>query len=162
VILVTVGNANQPFTRLLAAVDDLAVSGYFEDERLLMQVGTSRFRTVRAECHDFIAMDEFSSAVREATLIITHGGCGTLLECVRAGKPVVAMARRKTFGEHVNDHQVQIVREFQRLGLAASCEASEELKDAIERARTLTPAIPIKDVPMVQLVAEAIERFGRR
>jgi UDP-N-acetylglucosamine--N-acetylmuramyl-(pentapeptide) pyrophosphoryl-undecaprenol N-acetylglucosamine transferase len=51
---------------------------------------------------------EFSSAARDADVVVTHAGVGTLLELLGMGIYPVLAVRRGTRGEHVDDHQTEI------------------------------------------------------
>src|ERR1044071_9449572 len=109
-IFVTVGNATQPFDRLLAAIDEMAAGGAFAGEHVLIQSGNNpEFQARHCEVKPFISMDEFCRLMENASLIICHGGCGTQLHAIRMGKTPVVMPRREKYGEHLNDHQMQLV-----------------------------------------------------
>ena len=60
-------------------------------------------------------MDQCLERIKEATVIISHGGCGTLLlQAMGLGKIPVVMPRAVRFREHVNDHQLQLVKALSR------------------------------------------------
>jgi UDP-N-acetylglucosamine transferase subunit ALG13 len=132
-ILVTVGNAFQPFTRLLRAVDALAGEGVFQTEAVLMQTGHAGYSAGHAEARAFWPIEEFERSLSEATLIISHGGC-TVLEAVARGKLPVVMPRSARYGEHVNDHQIRFARALAAQGRALVAYEPEELKAAVQEA----------------------------
>jgi len=47
-----------------------------------------------------------------ASLIITHAGTGSLIKGVKKGKKVIAIPRLVKLGEHIDDHQLEILNEF--------------------------------------------------
>lgn len=157
-IFVTVGNATQGFIRLLGAVDTLAASGVFEPEEIFLQTGnTKNFRPMHCAHQDFLTMDEFQERMMAASLIICHGGCGTLLHAVRLGKIPVAMPRLKKYGEHVNDHQLQIVEALACEGRVAVAREPSDLPCAIADAkRRMVPNTHVAPSRMLDLVAQAI------
>lgn len=110
-IFVTVGNATQGFSRLLKAVEHLGKSGHFGDERLLIQTGSNPLIDLKwAEQVDFLPLNAFLDAQCAARVIISHGGAGTLLQILQLGRVPVVMPREKKFGEHVDNHQVELVQ----------------------------------------------------
>ena len=50
--------------------------------------------------------------LKECDLLITHGGVGTIVSGIQNGKKVIAVPRLQKYGEHVNDHQLQIIENF--------------------------------------------------
>ena len=164
-IFVTVGNATQRFRRLLDAVDELKGKGLFHQEPVFIQTGHNPDFHPRYCGHKpFLGMDEFQQQMEKADLIITHGGCGTLLQCVRLGKVPVVMPRRKKYGEHVNDHQVQLIEALAAEGRVVPAYVPEDLPEAIAEARRRAglPCLPPRS-RMLELVAQAIEELlGRR
>lgn len=84
---------------------------------LVWQLGTTSRRPTRGSVHDYMPAETFASNVEWADLVITHAGVGTLISLVESGARVIAVPRRKRRSEHVDDHQVQIAREFSDRGL---------------------------------------------
>lgn len=114
---VTVGSHDEPFDRLLRAVEDAAASGVLPAP-VIAQVGVGRSRSTVLTSTDFMSPGEFRRAVERACVVVTHGGAGALATVLRAGKKPLTMARRQDHGEHVDDHQLQLVGKLAELGLA--------------------------------------------
>ena len=79
--------------------------------------------------------DEFASYMGQAHLVITHAGTGAIIGAVKQDKKVIAVPRQKDFDEHVDDHQFQIVEQFEELGIIESCYQVENLSAAYENVR---------------------------
>lgn len=110
-IFVTVGNATQGFTRLLDAVEAFANEGGFAREKLLIQTGSnSNFRSTHAKLIAFLPLEKFQENIRRANIVISHAGAGTLLHLFSLGRVPIVMPRQKKFGEHIDDHQVELVK----------------------------------------------------
>lgn len=73
---------------------------------------------------------------KKADIVITHGGTGAIIGAVKKGKKVIAVPRLAKYGEHVDDHQIQLVEQFNEMELIYSCNDVQELKTAIEEIRT--------------------------
>src|SRR4051812_34370464 len=97
-ILVTVGTNDAPFDRLIAAIDDIP-----GDEEILAQCGASNCRPARASCVDYLPFDALTAAARDARLIVTHGGAGSIILSLSHGKQPFVVPRQHRYGEAVDD-----------------------------------------------------------
>ncbi|WP_081668223.1 PssE/Cps14G family polysaccharide biosynthesis glycosyltransferase [Butyrivibrio sp. MC2013] len=110
-VFVTLGSQKFQFNRLLKAVDDLVASGVIKDE-VFAQVGESDYKPLHYKYSKFIERDEFCSLMNRSKIVITHAGTGAIITAVKAGKKVIAVPRLAKYGEYVDDHQLQILRQF--------------------------------------------------
>ena len=160
-IFVTIGNNPKGFPRLLEAVDAIAGQGVIRNETVFLQMGnTEKFCPRHCEHRPFLPMDEFQNYLEKSDLIISHGGSGTVLSAVRLGRIPVVMPRRKKYSEHINDHQMQLVRALASEGRVIPAYEPENLPAAIEEARRRNmQTVPAPPSRMLELVARAIEEF---
>jgi len=158
VIFVTVGNATQGFSRLLTAVDRMAGDGAFGKEMVFIQSGKNpAFRPAHCKHEPFLDMDSFETRIQEADLVISHAGAGALLHIFQAGKLPVVMPRRKQYGEHVDDHQLELVRVLVDAGKVIAAFEPKDLPAAIEEARRRkSQPVPQQPSRMIELVEKAI------
>ena len=126
---VSVGNAKQPFDRLLKAVK--AVTGKLPPP-ITVQYGHNDFVDPRFNCVDFLKMETFQELVNSSDLLILHGGAGSVITALQAGKRPVVMARRPELGEHVDGHQIEFVTELEKTGKVTLAEDADSLAAAIE------------------------------
>lgn len=119
-IFITVGSQKFQFNRLLKAIDELVAKGKIND-RFFAQTGYSDYTPLRYEYKQFLDHDEYDEVESEADIIITHGGTGTIVGAVKKGKKVIAVPRLKEYGEHVDDHQLQLIAQFVNNDLIAGC-----------------------------------------
>ena len=68
------------------------------------------------EIIDLMSKEQLEKLQNEADLIITHGGVGSIVSSIEKGKKVIAVPRMHEYGEHVNNHQIQIVNDFNDKG----------------------------------------------
>jgi UDP-N-acetylglucosamine transferase subunit ALG13 len=106
-ILVTVGSAEQPYTRLLAAMD---VSADRLGEPVVMQCGQKPYPGRHTQCLGYLTFGQFHRLARDSRLIIGHASMGPVLVARRYGKPFIVVPRDPAFQETFNDHQFQTAR----------------------------------------------------
>ena len=111
-IFLTVGTI-LPFDRLTRAVDDWAlVHGRDDVFGQIGDLGPGTYRPRGFPWQERLTPVEFRARIEEARVIVAHAGIGSILDALTRSKPIVIMARRHAFREHVNDHQLQTVRRF--------------------------------------------------
>ena len=139
-ILVTLGTQDKPFIRLLKNIDKEIENGNIK-EKVIVQAGYSvnKYKTSNMEMFDLIDRDKFNKLVDECSLLITHGGVGSILTGLKAGKKVIACPRLSKYKEHINDHQVQIINKFSEAGYILSYGDEDELSDVLKKAKDFKP-----------------------
>ena len=80
----------------------------------------------------FLDRDEFSNEMEKVDIVITHGGTGAIIGAVKRGKKVIAVPRLAKYGEHVDDHQLQLIKQFDDLNLICPCRDTKELETALD------------------------------
>lgn len=127
-IFITLGSQKFQFNRLLKAVDELKT-----DEEIFAQIGYSDYKPVNFKYKEFLDRDEFADVMSKADIVITHGGTGAIIGAVKMGKKVIAVPRLKKYGEHVDDHQIQLIEQFGNLNLICACmDGNLDLAKAID------------------------------
>ena len=164
-IFVTVGNANQKFGRLLNQIEALGAEGFFCSERVIIQTGHNPSLSSESfESKSFLAMEEFELYIKEADIIISHAGAGTLLNALRQGKIPIVMPRREKYKEHINDHQLQLAQAFSDEGKIIPVYEPSELKQAIniarQNVRELGNVTSNNLPPMIGLIDQAIRELA--
>ncbi|MBM6786752.1 hypothetical protein H6A33_11190 [Collinsella tanakaei] len=137
-IFVTVGTHEQPFDRLVRAVDGLVADGTL-DEPVFVQTGYCTYEPKHCEWQRFVPATEMRARMEAADVVVTHGGPSSFIEAMAAGRVPVVVPRRADFGEHVNDHQTDFVRKVaERKGGIVPVFDMANLASAIEEARRIT------------------------
>lgn len=109
-IFVTVGTHEQSFDRLVRHVDELKRSGVLTDE-VIMQTGYCDYVPTACTWQRFFPYSQMLSLVEQADIIVTHGGPSSFIMSLQVGKVPIVVPRKRSLGEHVNDHQVSFARE---------------------------------------------------
>ncbi len=137
-ILVLLGTQNNSFHRLLEEIQKCIDDGTIE-EKVVVQAGSTRFESNNMEIFKLIEQNKFNELIKQADIIITHGGVGSIVTSVKLGKKVIAVPRLKKYGEHVNDHQIQIIETFSKQGFIKGIKDVSELEEALKNISTFTP-----------------------
>lgn len=101
-IFCTVGTHEDPFDRLLRALD--ALPG---DEPVLIQSGYSTYVPTRCTAESMMPFARVQASMKEARIVVTHGGPASIMQALSHGKVPIVAPRQSAFGEHVDDHQVR-------------------------------------------------------
>lgn len=132
-IFVTVGSQKFQFNRLLRKIDELIQTGTII-EPVFAQIGESDYIPQNFAYKAFLDRDEFAEQMKKCELVITHGGTGAIIGAVKLGKKVVAVPRLAKYGEHVDDHQLQLIKQFVDTKLICACYDTELLGEALAAA----------------------------
>lgn len=130
-IFVTLGTQDKQFARLLEAVAKLDT-----DEKIIAQVGSTEFKSSKPEekfeVHKFLSNEEFEKYMNDARVVITHAGVGTIIYGLKKRKKMIVAARLRKYGEHVNDHQLQILQTFANEGYIIPLENFDDLPKLLD------------------------------
>lgn len=137
-ILVLLGTQNNKFDRLLKKIEDLITKKVIKD-KVIVQAGYTKYISENMEIFDFISNEELNKLQDDANLIITHGGVGSIISSIKKCKKVIAIPRLHEFGEHVNDHQKDIVNLFSEKGYIIGIEEIDDLENAILESEKFSP-----------------------
>ncbi|CDB20835.1 glycosyltransferase family 28 [Blautia sp. CAG:52] len=126
-IFVTVGTHEQPFNRLIKAVDELKRDGVITED-VMMQTGFSTYEPRYCKWSKLISYQDMVKNVENARIVITHGGPASFIMPLQIGKTPIVVPRQHKFEEHINDHQVEFARNVvERMGTIILVEDIEKL-----------------------------------
>ena len=156
-ILVMLGTQNNSFHRLLEEIDKLIKKEIIQEE-VVVQAGYTKYETPNMEIFGLIPKEELKQYQQEARLIITHGWAGSIITSLQYGKKVIAVPRKHEYGEHVNNHQEEIVELFDKKGYIIGTKGVEDLEQAIEKAKNFKPVQYKSDNhKMLQIIEDFID-----
>lgn len=156
-IFVTLGTQDKTFERLLKAIDKAIDKGEIK-EKVIVQAGNTEYESKNMEIFDLISPDEFQKLVDTCDILITHGGVGSILSAVKQGKTVIAAARLKKYNEHVNDHQKQIIKEFEKEGYLIELKDFNQIGKTLNKAQNFKPKkFKSNTQNMIKLIDNLIE-----
>jgi UDP-N-acetylglucosamine--N-acetylmuramyl-(pentapeptide) pyrophosphoryl-undecaprenol N-acetylglucosamine transferase len=90
---------------------------------VVWQVGVTSRSDLPGRVHEAVSVEDFARYVEWADVVVTHAGVGSVMRILELGKSPIIVPRRRSRGEHIDDHQVQIARELDRRELGVEREA---------------------------------------
>lgn len=152
-ILVLLGTQKNSFHRLLEEIQK-CINEKIIQGRVIVQAGGTKFESKDMEIFDLVSNEKLDKLKEDADLIITHGGVGSIVGCLKMGKKIIAVPRYSKYGEHVNDHQLQIIQTFDSQGFIKGIKEVSELKEALENIKTFKPKLFISNTNRVMKIVE--------
>ena len=138
-IFVVLGTWGMPFIRPLKEIEQAVLNGVIK-ERILIQSGNTSFASPHMESVPFFGKEEFERTYDQASLIICQAGVGSIMLGLKKSKRVIAIARRAIFHEHIDDHQLEILYVFEKLGAILRWNGDGDLGGVLARANAFVSA----------------------
>lgn len=126
-IFVTIGTT--PFLRLIEKMDEIAGK---VDEKVIMQIGYTKYKPKNAEYFDFKSYQEVKELCRKSKVVVCHGGIGSIITALETETPVITVPRKKKYGETPDDHDFELIEALLREGLVKVAYKMDELEDALK------------------------------
>jgi len=120
------------------------------DATILWQTGATDMSGLPVESHTSVPAKDLADAVSEADVVVAHAGIGSALLALEHGRCPVLLPRRRSFGEHTDDHQTFIAGELRDRHLAISPEADQVAAADLLQAGRMS-AVPMDRVESFQL-----------
>jgi beta-1,4-N-acetylglucosaminyltransferase len=144
-IFVTIGTTI-PFDSLIQKVDGLVEEGLIS-EKVICQIGNGKY--VPKNCEYFRFMPNIDDLVSKSSLVVSHGGTGSVFSLLEQGKKFVAVANP----DAADKHQFEFLRRLsQDIPLHWASNLSD-LNEVIQKARVAE----VSHVKMPSLVEDLIK-----
>lgn len=137
-IVVVLGTHELPFNRLLEEIEKEIIAGTIQEE-VLVQAGHTKYESNLMNIFDFTTYEHMAELYNKASLIITHGGTGSITMGMKMGKKVIAVPRLIKYGEHNDDHQLEIVKQFYETGHILYWNEPLKFRDVLQRVAHFQP-----------------------
>jgi UDP-N-acetylglucosamine transferase subunit ALG13 len=159
VILAVCSTHWHPFPRLIRLAASLAE---YKGEELHVQHGhTDPVPDVEAHWVQWYTRPELTEAMRAASAVVVHGGSGCIYHALRLGIRPIPVPRLTQFGEHVDDHQLQLCGTLEREGRVVTWHDGLSAQTIHERIAALSGA-PMTSRPNLRpAVWEAARALAR-
>ncbi|MFV0380296.1 MAG: PssE/Cps14G family polysaccharide biosynthesis glycosyltransferase [Anaerorhabdus sp.] len=133
-IFVALGTQDKSFIRLLNKIEEICRNGTIKD-KIIVQSGYTHFDSEFMDVREYIDKNEFDNIIKNADLIISHGGVGTIMNALNYEKIIIGIPRLKKYGEHHNDHQKEILSSLASRGYILYCDEMDNLESIIEKSK---------------------------
>lgn len=130
-VVISVGTDHHPFDRLIDWI--CAVQDRLSLDVFLQRGATSDRSGLRSA--DYLAPQALEEVMREADVVVCHGGPGTIALARRAGHRPIVVPRDPTLGEHVDDHQLRYASQLASEGIIDMATSIEDLARLISQPR---------------------------
>lgn len=154
-IFVTLGSQKFQFNRLLMELDKLVEEKKISND-IFAQIGYSDYKPKNYEFKEFLDREQFAEIMERCEIVITHGGTGAIVGAVKREKKVIAVPRLSKFGEHVDDHQLQIIDQFTDMNFIVGVKETNEIYEALEQLKTIEFK---KYISNTENIIKSIEEF---
>ena len=133
-IFVTLGTQDKPYTRIL----DYLENSNIEDE-IVVQAGFTDYDSKKMKIFKYLDKNEFDEYLKKADYIICHAGVGTIVNALKMNKKILAVPRLAKYGEHHNDHQLQIADAYYKKGYILVLNENENIDNKFEELKEFVP-----------------------
>lgn len=133
---VGVGTHRYPFYRLLNEVSRAVEAGVLPGP-VVAQTGVASEIPPGVDASPWMTPEQIDQGIRGAQYVVCHAGSGLISTALSHGRRPIVMARQTDLGEHYDDHQVETVKELERLGLVVR--ADQAIDASVVHAVNATP-----------------------
>lgn len=133
-VFVTVGTRDEPYPRIIQAVENLQKEGFIQD-RIIVQAGRTAFRSDWIELFDFASPLTIEELVKRSRLVITQESAGLVTKCLKYHKRFIVMPREYDRGElpAKSDMREDLHLKLEELGYTYVVHDVAELKAAMNK-----------------------------
>lgn len=160
-IFVTVGNDFRDFSRLIRQVDEIVP--HIPSE-IVIQRGHSKYLPRNAKHFDFVPIETATEYIKQSELVISHAGIGTIILCKQCGIPLIIVPRRKKYGEHINDHQMEIAQMLDQRkegdihAIYEEGQLEEKINEVLKDKRRKTPLNNVGRANLIRTIRAFVEK----
>lgn len=158
-IFAPLGTQKFPFNRLVGALNSLIDQKLYAPEEIVMQSSIYDLKP-KFTAFELIDAERFHKFMQEAELVITHGGVNSIISCMNLHKPFIIAPRLKQYGEHVDDHQLEIAQLMKENLNAVVIQDFSQLQQAIIEAKSTSYCPWVSKRPqLIKALSKTITTF---
>jgi len=129
-IFVTLGTHDAGFDRLVNELDRLKqIEAIYEE--IFIQGMLGKYTPKQCAHRKILLYAQVCEKIIQAKIIITHGGPGCIMLCLRYEKVPIVVPRMHQFGEHVDNHQIRFVKKLEEQNKILAVYDIKDLKEKI-------------------------------
>lgn len=154
-IFVTVSGTQ--FERLIKKMDEIAKN---LKEEVIMQIGRTIYEPKNTKWFRFESSKRIEELYKKSRFIITHGGAGSIIKSLSYGKAPIVVPRYKKFGEHINDHQLDLTKFLDKKGYITAVYEIEDLRSKI-KIKNEQKTLPSKNRDLICFLKNWVENIEK-
>jgi UDP-N-acetylglucosamine transferase subunit ALG13 len=110
-------------------------------------------------------MNKAIEYIQKSELVISHAGVGTIILCKEYGVPIIILPRRRRYGEHMNDHQLEIAKVLEERGdksiymIYEEGQLEDKITEVLRSQKTFAPTNNIGRANLIRTIREFIEKI---
>lgn len=135
-IFLTVGTSSIPFNRLIKFVDDIALE--LKDYTIFGQIGNSNYVPNNFKYERYLTNNEMIDCYRKSNIVICHAGTGSITNALTYSCKVYVMPRLKKYKENVDDHQLEIAENFNKIGVINIIDNKKKIINKLNKSKKIS------------------------
>ncbi len=161
-ILISVGSTLFPFQRMTTLVEHLT-HNLPKRERVIFQYGYTppHFLDRRVIAYPFLPHTTLLRHIRDARVVICHGGPATIYQALSYGKIPWVLPRESRYGEHLNDHQAEFAQFLSSHGLIRIITPQTGIRDIVTGSEPTRPIMK-RNRPLIRFLDTLVNADGSR
>ncbi len=160
-IFVALGTHPQQFDRLLKAIDELVEKKKLKAD-IFAQIGNSTYEPKNYAFKRFLSPKEYEQKMKNASIIISHAGAGSIITALKYAKPLIVVPRLKRFNEHTDDHQIDLANALAERGKAIAVFDTKDLLKAIRKAKRFKPKIKSDRAKLINRIKKFLDDLNEK
>ena len=133
-VFVPLGTQRFPFGRLVLAFNEMITQGFYKPNEVVIQSSVYDVQPLFSH-YSLISNEQFNAYIDKTEVVVTHSGVNSIITCMERMEPLVIVPRLHQYGEHVDDHQLEIAELMEaKYGITVVHDMSK-LKESIEAAK---------------------------
>lgn len=124
-----------PFNRLINELTKIIETD--KNETFFSQYGHTKVNEKVVLGQPFLSEEEFDAFLDRCSCLITHGGTSNVIKALKKGKKVILVPRLKEYGEHVDDHQLELAEFVETNNFGLVIRDIKELSNSIEQIKKM-------------------------
>ena len=149
----TVGNLKKPFERFFNLIFE---SIDLLPKPIIIQSGYNNINTSNLyNVKKFFNIEEHEHNILNSHVVISHGGAGTIFQCLQNNKIPIIIPRISSKNEHINDHQIDLFKKLNSLNLIYAANSRDDFNNLFKKNNFIQEKI-IKSDPLIDIVTNQI------
>jgi len=148
-IFVTVGTNQFPFDRMIAEMDKLAKTT-LKRYKVFAQIGNSHYIPRNIKFKKFLEYSEMKTLYKNSEIVVCQAGVGSITNALSNNCKTIIVPRYKRLGEHVDNHQLDISKKFDKMRLLEVAYKIEDLRKKIQIIITRKNTIKFKNYSIIK------------